>query len=118
MTSSERRGAALKALDEVGRTAVGARLDATKAVRSATGCDLATALAAVEWAMARPPAASLPSESVVTTVGGAFFKEEDSSDSGYPWAATHVNRQISDADIDELLRADRATVLRVGTGAP
>ncbi|GAA2623958.1 hypothetical protein GCM10010399_64140 [Dactylosporangium fulvum] len=115
--TTDHQAHALKALGEIDRSEPGARLLATKVVRAETGCDLPTALAAVDWAMDRPPAALLPHGSVVATAGGAFFKEESSAESPYPWAASHRTGPITDAHVDELLRSDQATILRVGDGA-
>jgi hypothetical protein len=89
---------------------------ATKIVRDKTGCDLRTAIDAVKWAIDRPAAATLPVGSVVATIGGAFFKEEDSEEVFSPWAATHVSGPIRDEHIDQLVRGEHAIVLRVGTG--
>ncbi len=110
------RTAALAAVAEVNATREEqvSVIRATKIVRDAVGCDLRTAVEAVKWAIDRPAAATLPAGSVVATVGGAFFKEENSADSTVPWAATHLNKAISDADIDELVLSERATILRVG----
>ncbi|GAA0719223.1 hypothetical protein Drose_05560 [Dactylosporangium roseum] len=111
---------ALKALDEIGRSEPGARLLATRAVRSATGCDLQTALAAVDWAMARPPAASLPLRSVIATDFAVFLKSGVTSEPSMPWVGTtdvmYVNL-YDDAEVDDLIRSGRATILRVGGGA-
>ncbi len=91
----------------------------TAKVREADGrsADLRDYIAAVKWALEHPSAANLPAGSVVATIGGAFFKEEDSAETQHPWGASHVNRATSDADIDELIRDGRGTILRVGTGS-
>jgi hypothetical protein len=115
----EIRTAALTAVAEVSAThdEQGSVIRATKIVRDKTGCRLHDAVNAVKWAIDRPPAATLPVGSVVATIGGAFFKEEDSAEAFSPWAASHVSGPIHDEHIDELVRGGRATVLRIGTGA-
>lgn len=113
------RTVALAAVAEVNATheEQGTVIRATKIVRDKVGCDLRTAIEAVKWAIDRPAAATLPVGSVVATIGGAFFKEENSDEVFSPWAASHVNGPIGDWHIDELVRDGRATILRVGTGA-
>lgn len=113
------RTAALAAVAELGAGYTGQQqlIHASKLVCERTGCDLRTAIEAVNWAVERPPAATLPVGSVVAAVGGAFFKEENSTNVAAPWGATHVNAAIHDDHIDELVRSGRATILRVGSGA-
>lgn len=64
-----------------------------------------------------PSAEALPFGSIVASATTAVWvKEEESTVSARPWAATHRPDAISDADVDAELRSGRATVLRVGTG--
>ncbi len=66
----------------------------------------------------QPSAKSLPFGSVVAgEFAAVWVKEEESDVAQYPWAATHRNGAISDADVDTELQAGRATVLRVGVAA-
>ncbi len=63
-----------------------------------------------------PSARSLPAASIVAAPSAAVWvKEEESSDSRYPWAATHLNEPVSDADVDVLLQSGYV-ILRVGNG--
>lgn len=112
----EIRTAALAAVAEHGVSAP-AGLDTIRAIKAtmvATGCSLSDARDAVAWVKDRPAAATLPAGTIVGAIGSAFFKEENSSDSAHPWTATHITGPITDDHVDELLRADRATILRVG----
>ncbi len=68
--------------------------------------------------MTIPTARSLPFASIVaSSTVAVWVKGEESLNSLYPWAATHITRSaISDADVDEALQSGEATVLRVGAG--
>jgi hypothetical protein len=72
----------------------------------------------VKWAIDRPPAATLPVNSIVATAADAYIKQQGREDSGQPWAVTGVaGWHYSDDEIDEILRADEASIVRVGDGA-
>ncbi len=68
--------------------------------------------------MSIPTARSLPYASIVAAPNArVWVKEEESHNSRYPWAATHIIKcAISDGDVDEVLQSGQAVVLRVGTG--
>lgn len=98
----------------------GRKLDAIRILRNATRGNgarhtLRDLKEAVEWALARPGAASLPVGSVVATSGRALVKAGAPDDPEYPWrwgdALTATNEQI-----DALIHGGYADVLRVGSG--
>lgn len=74
-----------------------------------TDADFRTALEAVRWAVDRPPAAELPRHSIVGSKNAAWYKFGPRG-----WWSTTSPRMFLDSEIDEMLRDDRATVLRVG----
>ncbi|MGI5247526.1 hypothetical protein [Dactylosporangium sp. CA-139066] len=115
----EIRTAALSAVAEVPAEyeGQGRVIRATKIVRDRTGCPLRDAIDAVNWALDRPPAATLPAHSIVGSAHAAWFKEARPGQSHNPWVSTHTEQYHSDAEIDDLLRTDRATILRVGGGS-
>ncbi|SDT74553.1 hypothetical protein [Actinoplanes derwentensis] len=67
-------------------------------------------LSAATLAPVPPPAAGLLTGSVVATDSFAVFRVMDGI--GFCWYGTNNNRRYQDADIDELLAAGTATVLR------
>lgn len=114
------RTAALAAVAEVAAEHHGeiSILYATKIVRDKLGCELREAIEAVKWARDRPAAASLPVGSIVATAVDAYVKSQGREHSAEPWSVTGVGDwHHSDADIDAMVRADEATIVRVGTGA-
>lgn len=84
-----------------------------KSVINKTGCTLREAIDAADWATARPAADTLPAGSIVAMADRAWIKPE--SGANY-WHDTDGGDTYSNADIDELVRTDRAAVLRVGDG--
>jgi hypothetical protein len=93
-------------------------LYATRIVRNKLGCELREAIDAVKWARERPPAASLPAGSIVATAVDAYVKSQGRERSAEQWSVTGVGDwHYSDNDIDAMVRASEATILRVGTGA-
>ena len=114
------RTAALAAVAEVGPAWNGQAkvIQATKLVRDRTDCDLHAAIDAVKWAIDRPAAATLPVNSIVASPVDAYIKPQGREDGDLPWAVTGVSGwHYSDDEIDAMLRADQAAILRVGDGA-
>jgi hypothetical protein len=91
-------------------------IHAVKATREATGCGLREAIDAVRWAIDNRPTsvADLPRDSLVASKHEVYIKGDMTGVDN--WAKTGWITPLSDADIDDLLQSDEATVLRVGTG--
>jgi hypothetical protein len=58
-------------------------------------------------------AVELPIDSIVGSAHAAWYKDY----AGGPWVCTHSTQYHSNDEIDAMLQAGQATVLRVGTGA-
>lgn len=116
------RAAQMAVAQHPGKEGTELRVLATRTLREKTGCDVQTGIRAVDWAIANRilSAAEMPDGSVVATELKAWIKMQHpkvenqpvwlaTGDDGLPWA---LNR-----DIDRLLAAGEAAVLRVGSGA-
>jgi len=114
------RTVALAAVAEVGSAWNGGAkvAQAMKLVRDRTGCRLTDARKAVEWAIERPAAATLPIESVVAGEGCVFIKVK-ADEPTLPWrgftGGAYVN-QYGDDEITDMIQRDEASILRIGTG--
>jgi hypothetical protein len=113
MSTNQIRTAALAAVAKMAPDE--AIVYAAKAIKDETGCDLRTAVEAIRWAQARPDAATLPVGSIVATTMDVWIKREHPTE---PWVVTGASGwRYTDADISEMVRADVATILRIGDGS-
>lgn len=87
----------------------GLLLRATKLIRERSGVDVRTALDAARWAAHRPPAAMLPPGSIVGSAEAACIKIKP-----LLWHSTDSPRAYGDHEIDAMLQAGRAHILRTG----
>jgi hypothetical protein len=74
---------------------------------------------AIEWAQARPIAATLPLGSIIAGADATFTKRVNPGEPSMPWFGgpdtVHVN-EYSNEEIDDMVRRGEVTVLRVGDG--
>ncbi len=108
--------AILDAADEPGPV----QMVAAKILRDRTGLTLIEVIGAIKWALEHPQAEHLPVDSIVALRSTVAVKRVMVDGDDEHWQVTRANVEgtdwISNAEVDGMIQADGATVLRVGGG--